>query len=81
MCRRWSDQTGVDLANRDALAQLMLKASLVMNPESVILFSSKLPAHIASNVRVAEDTSFEEPARRLHALVQAERAELRKVPR
>jgi D-threo-aldose 1-dehydrogenase len=75
-CRRWSEETGVDLADAEWLAHLMLKASLVMNPESVILFSSKRPAHITANARVAEDAAMEAPARRLHALVQTERGEL-----
>jgi D-threo-aldose 1-dehydrogenase len=75
-CRRWSAETGADLANGEVLAQLMLKASLVMNPESVILFSSKRPAHIAANVRVAEDATLEAPAQRLHALVQRGHGEL-----
>jgi D-threo-aldose 1-dehydrogenase len=76
ICSRWSQETGLDLANSEALARLMLKTSLVMNPESVILFSSKRSAHIVTNVRVAEDVAIEAPARRLHALVQAERGEL-----
>ncbi len=75
-CRRWSEITGWDLAKGEVLGQLMLKASLVMNPASVILFSSKQPAHIAANVRVAEDAAMEAPARRLYELVQAEGREL-----
>ena len=54
----------------------MLKASLVMNPASIILFSSKNPAHIEANVRTAADSSLELPARQLHYLIQAEPEEL-----
>ena len=76
LCRRWSEQTGHDLAQSEILANLMLKASLVANPDSIILFSSKSPAHIRANVAVAEDSTLEAPARMLHTLVRAERATL-----
>ena len=71
-CRRWSDATGRDLARREQLAALMLKAALVLYPNTVLLVSSKNPAHIKENVRVAEDASLEAPARRLYDLVQRE---------
>jgi D-threo-aldose 1-dehydrogenase len=51
----------------------MLKASLVMNPTSIILFSSKNPAHIHANIHTAADTTLELPARQLYNLVQSER--------
>jgi hypothetical protein len=54
----------------------MLKAALVMNPTSIILFSSKNPAHIQANVHTAADTSLEFPARQLYNLVQSERDQL-----
>jgi D-threo-aldose 1-dehydrogenase len=72
-CRRWSEVTGEDLASAEVLARLMLKASLVANSESIVLFSSKRPEHILENVRAAEDKALEEPARRLHELVRNER--------
>jgi len=71
-CRRWSEAVGADVGDREMLARLMLKAALAANPESVILVSSKNAAHIRDNSRVAEDAGMVEPARRLHALVQAE---------
>lgn len=71
-CRRWSEATGRDLARRDELASLMLKAALVLYPNTVLLVSSRNPAHIRENVRVAEDASLEHPARRLYELVQSE---------
>jgi aryl-alcohol dehydrogenase-like predicted oxidoreductase len=76
LCQRWSASTNTDLRNAEALAHLMLKASLVMNPTSVILFSSKNPAHIHANVRTAADTTLELPARQLYNLVQSERDQL-----
>lgn len=71
---RWSESVGADLAERETLAALMLKAALVQNPASVILFSSKNSGHIGHNVRVADDASLEAPARRLYALAQREMA-------
>jgi D-threo-aldose 1-dehydrogenase len=76
LCERWSTSTGADLSNAETLAHLMLKAALVINPASIILFSSKNPAHIKANVRTAADSSLELPARQLHDLIQAERDQL-----
>ena len=76
ICRQWSAEVGVDLSGADALAGLMLKASLAMNPESIILFSSKRPEHIRANVADADDASLEAPAKRLYELAQARRDEL-----
>jgi D-threo-aldose 1-dehydrogenase len=77
LCQRWSASTNTDLTDPEALAHLMLKAALAMNPASMVLFSSKNPAHIHANVRTAADTSLELPARQLYKLVQAERDQLR----
>ncbi|HZY62676.1 MAG TPA: aldo/keto reductase [Edaphobacter sp.] len=73
LCRRWSTEVGVDLSDQAQLASLMLKAALVMNPSSVILFSSKNPKHIRENVRIAGERGMEEPARKFYSLVRAER--------
>lgn len=72
----WSSELGCDLASPAVLSGLMLKAALVLNPGSVILVSSKNPAHIAANVRAAEDAALEAPARRLYELVQRDRSPL-----
>lgn len=72
LCQRWSESTNTDLNNAKALAHLMLKAALVMNPASIILFSSQKTEHIHANVLTAADASLEVPARQLHNLVQAE---------
>jgi D-threo-aldose 1-dehydrogenase len=73
--KRWSDYCGANVADAGVLARLMLKAALVLNPESVILFSSKRPGHIKNNVAVLEDTTLEQPALRLYSLVRAEAVE------
>lgn len=68
--RLWSERVGADLADRDVLAALMLKTALLENPQSVILFSSKSPAHMRRNVEVADDSRLETPARAFYALIQ-----------
>jgi D-threo-aldose 1-dehydrogenase len=75
-CQLWSESTNSDLSNPEHLAHLMLKAALIMNPESIILFSSKNPRHIQVNVKTAEDSTLEAPAIALHRLVQTERNQL-----
>ena len=76
LLRRWSEGTNTDLSNDEALAQLMLKASLEMNPASIVLFSSKKPGHIRANVETAENTALASTARRLYGLVREERDHL-----
>jgi D-threo-aldose 1-dehydrogenase len=76
LCQRWSASTNTDLSQPEVLARLMLKASLVMNPASIILFSSKNPSHIHANVHTAADASLDLPARQLYNLVQAEHDQL-----
>ena len=76
LCKSWSSSIDHDLSNAEELARLMLKASLVLNPASVILFSSKNAQHIRSNAEVADDRSLEEPARQLHKLIQADSNQL-----
>lgn len=69
--RQWSDELGCDLSSPAILAALMLKAALVMNPESILLVSSKNPAHIAANVRTAGDAALAEAARLFYERVQS----------
>jgi len=76
LCQHWSASTYADLSNPKDLARLMLKASLVMNPNSVVLFSSKNSQHIQTNVQVAGDRSLDDPARQLYELVQGSRDQL-----
>ena len=71
-CRRWSISTDKDLGDIRTFAGLMLKISLTLNPNSIILFSSRDAAHITENVRVSNDASLIEPALRLYSLIQNE---------
>lgn len=75
-CKRWSDEVGTDLAQKDTVAALMLKAALLMNPDGMVLFSSKSPANIQANVRASEDDSLGETVLRFYALAQREFSEL-----
>jgi diketogulonate reductase-like aldo/keto reductase len=76
LCRQWSHEVGADLSNAATLAQLMLKASLVFNPRSVVLFSSKRRQNMLTNAATVEDSALEAPARALHSLLQQERPAL-----
>jgi aryl-alcohol dehydrogenase-like predicted oxidoreductase len=76
LCQRWSASTNTDLSNPKDLAGLMLKAALLMNPASIILFSSKNLHHIKTNAKVADDHALEAPATELYRLVQIERNQL-----
>jgi aryl-alcohol dehydrogenase-like predicted oxidoreductase len=76
VAQRWSEATSTDLRQSEALARLMLKAALVLNPDSIILVSSKSPKHIQSNVRTAIDAALDQPARTLYALVTQEHSQL-----
>lgn len=71
-CRRWSEETGADLEKPATLAALMLKASLEINPNGVVLFSSKSGEHIRENVLVAKDDALTAPAKKLRNLAQSE---------
>lgn len=76
LCQRWSSSTNTDLSQAETLANLMLKAALATNPSSIILFSSKNPRHIQTNVHTAADTTLDHPAREFYKLVQTERDQL-----
>jgi D-threo-aldose 1-dehydrogenase len=73
LCKRWSASTNIDLSNANDLARLMLKAALLINPASIILFSSKNPHHISANAKLADDRTLDAPAAALYRLVRAER--------
>ena len=70
---RWSRETGVNCADPEMLASLMLKAALEENPLGMVLFSSKQAPHMRRNVAVAEDRALAAPARRFYESVQRER--------
>jgi len=71
-CSRWSRLTGVDVGDAAMLSKLMLKAAFVLNPESVILFSSKNAAHVRANADLVSDNTLAEAATTLYEIVQSE---------
>lgn len=73
---RWSASVGADVSDGEKLAALMLKAALVLNPASVILFSSKRVQHIRHNVASIDGPGLEEQAKRLYQLVRSEAKEV-----
>ena len=70
--QRWSAATGADLAEPGTLARLMLKASWLLNPASLLLFSSKSAHHIQQNVIHMDDPGLDAAALGLYKLFQAE---------
>ena len=76
LCKRWSASTNIDLSNVKDLGRLMLKAALLMNPSSIILFSSKNSHHINANAKLADDRTLDAPAAALYRLIQSERDQL-----
>lgn len=65
----WSDALDLDLADRQNLVALLLKSALVAYPDRIVLFSSRSPAHIQANIRIAADAGWNERARRFLELV------------
>ena len=55
LCSRWSNAVDADLAEPEILSGVLLQAALASNPDGMVLFSSRAPAHIRANVRVLED--------------------------
>jgi len=74
--QRWSEAVNTDLTDANQLARLMLKAALVMNPASIILFSSKRAEHVRANVETAENPALDAPSRMFYQIVQAEAGQL-----
>ncbi len=67
----WSAAVNLDLRSPGLLQRLLLKASLLHNMGSVVLFSTRTLANIQANVATAEDTGLEAAARAFHAVLHA----------
>ena len=65
----WSDALDIDLSDRQNIAALLLKTALLAHPGGIVLFSSRMPAHILANVRVVADDQWNERAIRFRDLV------------
>jgi len=76
ICRRWSAETDLNLAEVRTLADVMLKGVLTRHRDSIVLFTSSKPENIIRNVGVAEDTRLEKHALRFCELIEHESADL-----
>lgn len=56
MCSGWSKAVDADLSDTKILAGVLLQAALAADPNSIVLFSSRVPGHIRANVQAAEET-------------------------
>lgn len=68
LCEDWSREIARDLADREVVAPLLLKAALEVSGAELVLFSTRDPRRIAANVGVAHDRALAGPARRLWSL-------------
>ena len=68
----WSDELKLDLFDPRVLAASMVKAAMEQFPDSVLLISSKSPAHLQENVRTSGDDTLARPALRFAELVRRE---------
>lgn len=72
LSRRWSNELNLDLTDAQMLAALLLRTSLWRNLNGLVLFSSRTPAHIQTNVHVAENPAWTSRAMHLLELLDRE---------
>ncbi len=77
LCRRWSSEVDANLDDSKTLAALLLTAALSSNPDSIVLFSSRVPAHIQANIRIVSDPAWAARSRRFLKLLQQQAAHTR----
>ncbi|MGC1781173.1 MAG: aldo/keto reductase [Acidobacteriaceae bacterium] len=70
LCRRWSDALDANLSEPETLVTLLLRAALSSNPNSIVLFSSRVPGHIQANVSGVGDPASDARSQRLLELVR-----------
>jgi D-threo-aldose 1-dehydrogenase len=66
--REHSLRTSIDLAEPSAIDSLLLRFALWSNANGIVLFSSKDPHHIATNVREADSEPYDDV--RMHQFVE-----------
>ncbi|MHB1700746.1 MAG: aldo/keto reductase [Acidobacteriaceae bacterium] len=76
LTRKWSDEVDLDLFSPQHLAALLLKASLVSNPDGMSLFSSKNARNIQANIAAAGDHALIPKAERFQSLLRLEGRQL-----
>jgi aryl-alcohol dehydrogenase-like predicted oxidoreductase len=70
LCRRWSDALDIDMSGPETIATLLLAAALLSNPNSIVLFSSRVPEHIQANVHALGDPAWSARSRLLLELLR-----------
>jgi aryl-alcohol dehydrogenase-like predicted oxidoreductase len=68
IAREHSLRMGIDLAEPSAIGSLLLRFALWSNADGIVLFSSKDPQHIGSNVREADSEPYDDA--RMHQFVE-----------
>jgi aryl-alcohol dehydrogenase-like predicted oxidoreductase len=76
LCRQWSDAVDLDLSDGRNLTGVLLQAALAANPQGMVLFSSRAPEHIRTNVHAAEQTNTQAKGSRFLELVAKKRREI-----
>jgi D-threo-aldose 1-dehydrogenase len=69
-CRRWSAEVDANLDDTKTLAALLLTTAMLSNLDGIVLFSSRNPIHIQTNVRMASDPAWAARSRRFLKLLQ-----------
>ncbi|HWC34903.1 MAG TPA: aldo/keto reductase [Mycobacteriales bacterium] len=67
---RWSERLGVDAADPQAMAGLLLRAAIRRNPSGVVLFSTTRPERVGAAVESVARPEDPAVASALHAIVQ-----------
>src|SRR5262245_27390340 len=69
VCRRWSQTTGLDLADRRELARAIIASALVLNSNGIVLFWSSNMSRIEANA-LALDVRYQGPGQQLLHLIE-----------
>lgn len=70
-CAKWSETLGFDISQRRIFEKLILKAALIRDANSIILFASASPKHILQNCETAGDSRLDVSAKTLFNLIQS----------
>ena len=74
--RQWSNAVDLDLSDEKHLAGILLQAALAANSGGIVLFSSRVPEHIRTNVKAAGEARAGERGKRFLDLVAENRREI-----
>src|SRR5262249_50554277 len=69
VCHRWSQSTGLDLADPRELARAIIASALILNPNGIVLFWSGNMNRIKDNA-LALDVKYQGPGQQLLHLIE-----------